>query len=107
MVNRPSFFAEHTVVTLAGFFQLVQPCLQVLAVEPCGAIHPLQAARAGITLPVGSGHTGDLEGFNASGMGDMRTTAEIEKLALAVEAERLMISQSGADMVRFELLVEV
>ena len=40
-------------------------------------------------------------------MGDMRTTAEIKKLALAVEAERLMISQSGADMVRFELLIEV
>src|SRR3954468_1379819 len=55
--------------------------------RPRGAVDSLQHRVSLIAAPIGAGDAGELEGANNSGRGNMRSAAEIDPVALAIERD--------------------
>ncbi len=72
-------------VALLGFFEKTQMLFQSLFGGPCRTIDTLKHLVFLIAAPIGSGDSGELEGFNGSSGRHMRTTAKIHPVPLAVE----------------------
>ena len=66
----------------------VQVGVEVLLAEERGAVEPLELLAAGVVLPVGAGDAQQLERADLAGVRDVRPAAQVDELALAVEAER-------------------
>src|SRR5579859_5977927 len=76
-------------VALFGFFNGVQVLLKVLLVEERSAIDALELRVFLVAQPVSAGDAGELKSLNASGGGNVRATAEVHELAVAINSDRI------------------
>ena len=90
-----------------GFLDLGEIGVEVLLVEERGAVNALEHLRVGVALPVGAGDREQLERADLAGMGDVRASAEVDELALAVEAEDAVLVEFVVDVLDFERLAEI
>ena len=89
-VEQTEILADAPVVALLGFFEAVQVFLEILVVEPRGAVDALEHLVAGIAAPIGARHLHQLEGLQLAGGGHVRTAAQVEPLALPVQRDVLV-----------------
>ena len=85
-------------VSLLGLLDLGKMSGQVLLVEECGAVNPLEHLLVGVSLPVGAGDREELEGADLTGMRDVGPAAEVDELPLPVEAEDAVFVELVVDM---------
>ena len=98
MVNSLQLLAEHAMVALLRLFELVQVGVEVLLVEEGGAVEALELLAVGVVLPVGAGDAEQLERADLAGVRDVRAAAQVDELALAVEAQRRVLLQVVVDV---------
>src|SRR4051794_11430063 len=94
-------------VTLLGFFDLVQVSIHLLLTEEGGAIEALKLRPSGVVLPVGPGDAQQLEGSDLTRIGDMWSAAQIDELALTVETQVIKAFETILDVLDLESLVEM
>ena len=94
-------------VALLGLLDLGEVGVEVLLVEEGGAVDALEHLAVGLALPVGAGDRQQLERADLAGVGDVRAAAEVDELALAVEAEDAVLVQLVVDVLDLERLAEV
>ena len=99
--------AEPAMVALLGLFDLGEVGVEVLLVEERGAVDALEHLAVGLPLPVGPGDREQLERADLAGVGDVRAAAEVDELALAVEAEDAVLVQLVVDVLDLERLAQV
>src|SRR5207302_6046655 len=75
--------------------------------EEGGAVEPLQLLAAGVVFPVGAGDAEQLQGADLAGMRDMRATAQVDELALTIEAEAGVLLQIVVDVLDLVALGQV
>ena len=77
-------------VAAFGFLDPVEVLVEILLVGPGGAVDALQLRIARVAAPIGASHVHQLEGLaEMPGRGQMRPDAQIDEIALAVEADLL------------------
>ena len=80
-------FAEDAMVAARGFFKAGEVLVEIFLREERGAVDALELRIFLVAEPVGAGEAGDLEGLDAAGGGNVRAAAEIDEVAVAVEAD--------------------
>ena len=75
------------VVALLGFLQLREVGLEVLVVEPGGAVDAAEHLVVVVTAPVGAGHLHQLERAQPVGARHVRAAAQVGELALRVQRQ--------------------
>ncbi len=80
-------FAEDAVVAGLDFFEVLEVGVEIFLGEEGGSVESLELGVLLIAEPIGAGETGDLEGFDAAGGGDMGAAAEVYEVAVAVEGD--------------------
>ena len=83
--EQAQFLAEAAMVAALGFFEGVQMILEGLFVTEGGAVDAGEHGALLVAAPVGAGHGEELEGLHGAGAGDVRTAAEVEEVAAAVQ----------------------
>ena len=81
--------AELAVVAGAGLLEPLEVLGELLLRRERGAVDAGEHLALGVAAPVGAGDRGELERLGATGPGRMRAAAEVEELAVAVEADGL------------------
>ena len=82
--------AEPAMVAAFGLFEPEEILVELLLVGPGGAVDALQLRVARVAAPIGAGHVHQLERLaEMAGRGQMRTDAQIDETALAIEADLL------------------
>ena len=94
-------------VALLGLLDLREVGVEVLLVEERGAVDALEHLAVGLAFPVGAGDREQLERPDLAGVGDMRPAAEVDELALAVEAQDAVLVQLVVDVLDLEGLAQV
>src|SRR5437764_16558 len=90
-MEQVEFAAELAVVAALGFLEPEQVLVKLLLAGPGGAVDALQLRVPGVAAPIGAGHIHQLEGLpEPAGRGEMRPDAQIDEIALAVEADFLI-----------------
>src|SRR6516165_12286554 len=85
------FAAEPAVVASLCFFAPQQILVELALLRPGRTVDPLQLRIAGVAAPISAGHVQQLEGLaEMAGRGRVRPAAQVNELALAVEADRLV-----------------
>src|SRR5256885_1600924 len=74
-------------VALFGLFDRMQVLLKVLLVEERRAIDALELRIFLVAQPVSTGDAGQFESLDPPGGGDVRATAEVNEIAVAVEGD--------------------
>src|SRR3954454_8789511 len=83
--------AKLAVIAPLGFLQPEQVLIELLLAWPGSAVDTLQLRLFGGAAPIRAGHIHQLEGLaEPPGRGQMRSDAEIDELALAVETDFLL-----------------
>ena len=82
--------ADAAVIALLGLLQPVQVVIELLLVGPGRAVDPLQHLVARVAAPVGAGHLRQLERLELAGGGHVRAAAQVDPVALPVEADLLL-----------------
>jgi hypothetical protein len=103
-VEQAELLAEHSVIAAFGFLKLSEIFLLILLAEERRAVDALQALVAGVSLPVRPGDAEHLERLDLSGIRNVRTAAQVDEFALPVEAERVVIGETGFDVLALEFL---
>ena len=82
-VEQVHLAAQLAVVALGGFLQLGEVRIQLLLVEPAGAVNARQLRVLLVAAPVGTCDTHQLEGLRIelAGAGQMRAAAHVEPVA--------------------------
>ena len=99
--------AEHPVVALLGLFELGQVGVKLLLGEEGGGVEPLELLAAGVVLPVRPGDAQELERPDLAGVRDVRPAAQVDELALPVEAKVGVPAQHLVDVLDLEFLLQV
>ena len=94
-------------VALLGFLELGELGVELLLVEERRAVDALKHLAVGPALPVGPGDREQLERPDLAGVGNVRAAAEVDELALAVEAEHAVLVQLFVDVLDLEGLPQV
>src|SRR4051794_31724489 len=82
--------------------------VELLLVEERRGVEPLQLLSIGIALPVSAGDRSQLERTtDMRRAGNVLAATEIDELALAVEAERLLFREAGLNVLDLELLLQL
>ena len=89
-VEQVELGTELAVVALAGFFQAGEVGLEFFRRPPAGAVDALQRGVFRVAAPVGTGHFGQFEGLQQAGARDVRATAKVFEIALAVQRQHLV-----------------
>src|SRR6516164_367984 len=106
-VEEVELAAEPAMVTALGFFEPKEVLVELLLARPCCAVNALQLSILGITAPVGARHIHQLEGLSEiTGRRQVRAGAEVDKAALAVEAD-LLAFRYFADVLGLVALADV
>jgi hypothetical protein len=79
--------ADEAMVALGCFFKAREVGVHFFLREEGGAVDALELRIFFVAEPVGAGHLGDFDGFDAASRGHMRAAAEIDKAAVAIEAD--------------------
>jgi len=89
-----------------GFLEPEEILVEFLLARPGGAIDPLQLGVARVAAPIGAGHVHQLEGLaEPAGRRQMRADAEIDEIALTIEAD-LLRGRDVADIFGLVALAE-
>ncbi len=96
--------AQQAMVALFRLFQLLQIGIQILLGEKGGRVQTLQLLAGRVALPVGPSQRHQLEGANLAGVGQVGAAAQVDELALAIEAERILLAEFLVDVLDLELL---
>ena len=83
--------ADAAVIALLRLLEALQVGVELLLVRPGGAVDPLQHLVARVPAPVGAGDLGELERLQLAGRGHVRAAAQVHPVALAVEADLLLV----------------
>ena len=79
--------AEPAMITALGLFEAIEILIEVFLGRPRGAVDALQLRVPGVAPPIGPGHVHQLKGLpEMPGRRQMRADAQIDKIALAIEA---------------------
>src|SRR5262249_35522618 len=105
--EQPQLLAEHAVVAFLGLLDLVQVGVELLLVEEGSTVEALELFAAAVVLPVGTGDAEQLERADLARVRNVRTAAEVDELALTVEAERRVLLQVVVDVLDLVPLREV
>ena len=90
--------AELAVVAALGLLEPEEVLVELLLARPGGAVDALQLGVVGIAAPIGAGHVHQLEGLaETAGRRQMRPDAQIDEIALAIEAD-LLAGRDFADI---------
>ena len=100
--EQAQLLADLAVVALLGLFDLGEVGVEVLLVEEGGAVDALEHRLVGVAFPVGPGDREELERADLAGVGDVRASAEVDELALAVEAQDAVLVQLVVDVLDLE-----
>ena len=98
------FLADAAMVAFLGFLDLVEVGVEVFFIEEGGAVDALEDGAVGAAFPVSAGDGEEFERADFSGVGDVWAAAEVDELALAVEAEDSEFVQFFVDVFDFEVL---
>ena len=90
-----------------GFFDALQVLLQVLLIEECRCIQPLELLARLITFPVCTRHRQQLKRPDRARARHMRSAAQIDKLALAIKRQHLVLAKPTFDMLNLITLFEI
>src|SRR5580704_10536086 len=90
-------------IALLGLFLNLRVFFQILLVEKRGPVNSRQLLLGRIAAPIRSGNAEQLEYLDPPGAGNVRTAAEIEKVALRVGGNRLL---AGGFQVVDDLVLE-
>ena len=80
-------------VAAGGLFQQLQVSVQLFLVMEGDAVDAGQHLVVLVAAPVRAGLLGDLEGFQGLGVGQVRTDAHVDVLALLIEADGGVVGQ--------------
>jgi hypothetical protein len=80
-------FAQDAMVAARGFFEAGEVIVEIFFREERRAVDALQLRILLVAEPVSAGEADDLEGFDAAGRGHMRAAAEVDEVAVAIEAD--------------------
>ena len=105
--EQAQLLADLAVIALPGLFELRQMGIEILLVEEGGAVDALEHLAVGLPFPVGAGDGEELERPDLAGMRNVRAAAEIDELALAIEAEHAELVQLVVDVFDLERLAQV
>ena len=105
--EQAELLAELAMVALPGLLDLREVGVELLLVEEGRAVDALEHLAVGLPLPVGAGDREQLERPDLAGVGDVRAPAEVDELALAVEAEDAELVQLVVDVLDLERLAQV
>ena len=94
-------------IALLGLLDLREMGVELFLVEEGGAVDALEHLAVGLSLPVGAGDGEELERPDLAGVGDVRAAAEVDELALAIEAEHAELVQLVVDVLDLEGLAQV
>ena len=97
-VEEVELLADPPVVALLGLLEPREIGLELLLVGPGRAVDPLQHLVARIAAPVGARDLHQLEGAELARGRHVRAAAEVEPVALAVEADLLARRDGGDDL---------
>jgi hypothetical protein len=75
---------DFAVVSFFGLFDKMEVCFQFFFIEKSRAVNSLELGIPLVCTPVSAGYFRKLKGFDKSGMGDMRSAAQIRKVAVLV-----------------------
>ncbi len=81
--------AEHAVVARLDLFQVLEMCVEVFLLKERGAVDALELRILFIAQPVRTGNTHHLERAHAPGGWHVRSAAEVEEVAVAIERDVL------------------
>src|SRR6185295_7782268 len=97
-VEQTKVLADAAMVALLGFLEAMQIGGQVLVVEPGGAVDALEHLVARVSAPIGAGDLHELEALELAGGWHVRTAAQVEPLALPIQADRFAGRDAGDDL---------
>ena len=97
-VEQVELAAEPAMVAALGLFELKEVLVELLLARKGGAVDALQLGIFRVAAPIRAGDVHQLEGLaEITGRGQMRADAEIDEIALPVEAD-LLVSRDFADI---------
>jgi hypothetical protein len=79
--------AEDAMVAARGFFKAGEVGVEILFRKERRAVDALELRILFVAEPVGAGEAGDFEGLDAAGRGHVRAAAEVDEVAVAIEAD--------------------
>ena len=94
--------AQHAMVAAFGLFQLFQVLVEFLFAEPSRAVQPLQLPVAGVAFPVGAGDRQHFERLDLARVRHVRTAAQVDELALAIETQVAVVAEARRDVFDFQ-----
>ncbi len=97
--------AEAAVVALFRLLEHVQVGLLVLLLRPGRAVDALEHLVPVVAAPVGARDLHELEDLELAGGGDVGPAAQVDEVALAVEAD-VLVRRDGLDDLRLVLLAD-
>ena len=79
--------AQDAMVAARGFFKAGEVGVEIFLREEGGAVDALELRILLVAEPVSAGEAGDFEGLDAAGGGHVRAAAEVDEVAVAIEAD--------------------
>src|SRR3954462_15438627 len=99
--------AENTGITAFGFGELFEVSVEFFLVKERSGVKPLKLFALGVALPIRAGNRKQFKAAaDVPGAGNVLAAAEVDEFALAIEAEPLLVGESGLNMFDFEFLFE-
>src|SRR5439155_22305920 len=86
---------KHTMIAPLRLLEPVQVCVEVLLLEPRGAVDALEHLAALIAAPVRAGGVKQLEMLDVRGVRHVRTTTQVDKRTVGVGRNNLVGAQLG------------
>ncbi len=105
-VEQAEVAADAAMVALLGFLEARQVRLQRLLVRPRGAVDALEHCVLRVAAPVGARDLHQLERAELAGAGHVRTAAQVEPVALPVQAD-VFVRGDGCDDLGLVVLAEL
>src|ERR1700730_15801286 len=97
-MEQVEILANAPVIAPLRLLEPVQVLVELLLVRPGGAVNALQHLVARIATPVSPRDLGELERLELARGGHMRPAAQVDPVALPVEADLVLVRNAGADL---------
>src|SRR6202171_4114584 len=97
-MEQVEILANAPVIAPLRLLEPVQILVELLLVGPGGAVNALQHLVVRIAAPVSPRDLGELEGPELARRGHMRAAAQVDPVALPVEADFLLLRNAGDDL---------
>src|SRR5579871_3766808 len=85
-------------IAFLGLFELMQIRVEILLAKKRGSVESLKLLAAGVVLPVSPSNAEKFERADLAGVGYVRPPAQVNELALAIEAQGWILFQITVDV---------